>query len=237
MEPRTPRPKTVRERVRAEVLSDIVAAGNRQLAEVGAAALSVRAIARELGMVSSGIYRYVATRDELLTLLITAAFDDLGSAVEAGQQRVERDDLAGRFRRACGDVRTWALARPNEYALVFGTPVPGYRAPESTDSSAVRVPAVLGAILRDAAARRRRRAPELAVADAAGAVAPAVAFIGGDLPPAVVVRGLMVWSALFGAVSFELFGHFEGSVADDRSAHDAYFAECVARWEVDLQLA
>jgi hypothetical protein len=71
------------------------------------------------------VYRYVASRDELLTRLIVAANDALGSAAEAKEAAVARADLAGRWSAACSAVRGWALANPNEYALIYGTPVPG----------------------------------------------------------------------------------------------------------------
>lgn len=233
------RARLARERARAEVLAEIVAAGDRQLGEVGAAQLSVRAIARELGMPSSGIYRYVSTRDELLTLLITAAYDDLASRVEAAAEAPGEGDPAGRFRAACAAVRSWALAHPHRYALIFGSPVPGYRAPESTTRAATRVPAVLAAILASHLAGREGRStrwrPRFRTAGAEEALAPAVAFFGGG-PVEAVQRGLMVWSAIFGAVSWELFGHLDGSVEDDPAARAAWFAECVERWAAELGL-
>src|SRR4029079_15259425 len=76
-------PTTARERVRAELTTEITDAARRQLAEVGAAALSLRAVAREVGMVSSAVYRYFPSRDELLTRLIIDGYDDLGAAAEA----------------------------------------------------------------------------------------------------------------------------------------------------------
>src|SRR3954465_4125271 len=74
---------TARERVRAELTAEITDAARRQLASVGAAGLSLRAVARELGMASSALYRYFPSRDELLTRLIVDGYDDLGAAGEA----------------------------------------------------------------------------------------------------------------------------------------------------------
>ena len=74
--------KGARERARAEITTEITAEARRQLAVEGPTGLSLRAVARELGMVSSGIYRYVASRDELLTMLIIEAYDALGATVE-----------------------------------------------------------------------------------------------------------------------------------------------------------
>src|SRR5215475_9172589 len=90
-------PRTARERARAEITREILEAGRRHLAMEGAAALSLRAIARDLGMVSSAVYRYVASRDDLLTRLIIDAYDALGAAAETREADVDRADLAGRW--------------------------------------------------------------------------------------------------------------------------------------------
>ena len=143
--------RAARERTRAEITRQILDAARRHLATEGASGLSLRAIARELGASSSGVYRYVASRDELLTRLIVAAYDALGAAAEAQEAAVARDNLAGRWSAVCDAVRGWALANPNEYALIYGTPVPGYVAPAATIAPAARVSSVLLGILTDAA--------------------------------------------------------------------------------------
>jgi AcrR family transcriptional regulator len=213
-------PSTVRDRVRAEVTAEITAVARRQLAEVGAAGLSLRAVAREVGMASSAVYRYFASRDELLTRLITDGYDALGAAAEAA------DDPSAapreRWLAVCRAVRSWARAHPHEYALLYGSPVPGYAAPRDTVPAAARVGVVLGRILGDAArsgalpeAGGGDRDPELVSVETA-------AVLGGEHPAiddAVRVRALLAWSSLYGTVSFELFGHLAGSVADT----DRYF--------------
>ena len=115
---------------------------------------SVLRAARELGTSSAAIYPYVAGRDELPTGLIVAAYDALSSAAETQEAAVDREDLAGRWAAACGAVRGWALANPNEYALIYGTPVPGHIAPAATIAPAARVSSVLLGILRDITAGR-----------------------------------------------------------------------------------
>jgi AcrR family transcriptional regulator len=79
-------------------------------------------------MASSALYRYFKSRDELLTRLIIDAYDSLGAAAETSEASVDRNDLAGRFTAVCVAVRAWALAHPNEYAVIYGSPVPGYAA-------------------------------------------------------------------------------------------------------------
>ncbi|MGY1770521.1 TetR/AcrR family transcriptional regulator [Blastococcus sp. SYSU D00813] len=210
---------TARERVRAEITGEITDAARRQLAEVGAAALSLRAVAREVGMASSAVYRYFPSRDDLLTRLIIDGYDALGAAAEAADDPAAPP--AERWLAVCRAVRARALAHPHEYALLYGSPVPGYAAPPDTVPAAARVGVVMGRILGDAA-----RAGALAeTPDPPGdplVTDDATAVLGGEHPAltdAVRARALLAWSSVYGTVSFELFGHFVGSLTDA----DRYF--------------
>ena len=147
-------PRQARVRVRAELTREIKDVARTQLAQRGAADLSLRAVARELGMVSSAVYRYFPSRDELLTALIVDAYDAVGAAVEQAEATVRRNDLSGRWLAACTAMRAWARTNPQEYALIFGTPIPGYRAPTATIDPAARIPQVLLGIVATAAAGR-----------------------------------------------------------------------------------
>jgi AcrR family transcriptional regulator len=230
--------RAARERTRAEITRQILDAGRRHLATEGAAGLSLRAIARELGASSSAVYRYVASRDELLTMLIVAAYHALGTAAETAEAAVARADLAGRWSAVCGAVRDWALANPNEYALIYGTPVPGYTAPPATIAPAARVSTVLLGILADAAGRLP---PEMAEDDVPPgdrkALAPARSTVPPEVSDALLHRGLMAWAALFGTVSFELFGQLHGIVGEQPSDREAFFAESVRRWATQVGIA
>ena len=207
--------RAARERTRAEITVQILDAARRHLATEGASALSLRAIARELGVSSSGVYRYVASRDELLTRLIVAAYDALGAAAEAQEAAVARADLADRWSAVCDAVRGWALANPNEYALIYGTPVPGYVAPIATIAPAARVSSVLLGILSDAAGHLPPAVAEDDVPPGGReALAPLRSVAGPGVPDALLQRGLMALAALFGTVSFELFGQLHGIVGE-----------------------
>jgi AcrR family transcriptional regulator len=218
-----------RARLRAELVQEIKDEARRQVTESGAPALSLRAVARELGMVSSGIYRYFPSRGELLTALIIDAYNDIGAAAERADASCDRCDFFGRWRAACRAVRSWALEHPHEYALVYGSPVPGYRAPQDTVGPASRVTLVLAALVRDAAAAGAlerpftpERTPEMSERAAAeGARAGAIVLEG--VPADAVVRALAAWTQLFGFISFELFGHLVGVVEDC----DAIFDQAV----------
>jgi AcrR family transcriptional regulator len=230
--------RAARERTRAEITREILDTAWRHLATEGASGLSLRAIARELGASSSAVYRYVASRDELLTRLIVAAYDALGSAAEAQEAAVARADLAGRWSAVCGAVRGWALANPNQYALIYGTPVPGYVAPAATIAPAARVSSVLLGILADAA---ERLTPETAGDDVPPddrkALGPARSIVAPEVPDALLHRGLMAWAALFGTVSFELFGQLHGIVGEQPGDREAFFAESVRRWATHVGIS
>lgn len=201
-----------REQARRAVMAQITEEGRRQLARDGAAGLSVRSVARELDMASSAIYRYVASRDELLTLLIVAAYDRLGAALErAGADEAGRAQWTTRGRA----LRAWARANPHEYALLYGSPVPGYAAPQDTIGPATRVYAALADPLVDAR-------PDLPPADGplADDGARLLAELGLDLPPAAGLALVQALAALFGLVSFELFGHTHGVIGDGEAFFD-----------------
>jgi len=200
--------------MRAELTSEIKDEARRQLAIEGAPALSLRAVTRELGMASSAIYRYFPSRDDLLTALIVDAYDAIGEAAEMADEGCRRDDYGDRWRAMGLAVRAWAVANPHEYALVYGSPVPGYRAPEATIGPASRVTLVMARMIdeaaRDGALLEPIGATDLPPLDVEVLVESRrladLAF--PHAPDEVVVRSVIAWTHLFGMISFELFGHF-----------------------------
>lgn len=218
----TGRAHGVRARARAQMRTEILDAAREQLATQGVGSLSLRAVARELDMASSAVYRYFETRDVLLTALIVDAYDSLGAAVEGAEGVVPREDLEARWGAIAHTVRSWALDNPSLYALVYGSPVPGYAAPEDTVGPATRVTRLLAALLHDALTRTPgppalAPEPEPPVSpEATEGLAPLVEFLGPGTSEQWALRGLMAWSWLFGAVSLELFGQLTGAVLPER---------------------
>lgn len=229
---------SIRARVRAEMITEIKAAARRHLQTDGAN-LSLRAVARDMGMVSSALYRYFGSRDELLTALILDAYNDLADAVEAGDASVaDRTRLRERWLAAARAVRGWALAKPAEYALLYGSPVPGYAAPHDTAVAATRIAAVLVRILADghasgalAAGRGHHDAPWRArdldcdVRADLARVRADLARVRDDLAPGLpedlLLAGMAAWIHLFGTVSFELFGQFNNVI----EARESFFGQ------------
>lgn len=237
-----PASKTARQRAREDITAEILAAARARLAEAGPGELSLRAVARDVGMVSSAVYRYFASRNDLLTALIIAAYDELGAAVEVADDAVtDREDHLGRWTACCTAVREWSVAHPYDYALLYGSPVPGYAAPQDTIAPATRVIVRLIAVIADAhrAGARALAAPEAAPDGVEATVAGAIEFVGDLGVPEqanlaeITARTIMAWTTIFGTLSFELFGHLVGSVSD----YDAYFAQVITRLAGDLGLA
>lgn len=217
---------TAREMARERFTEDIVAAATRQLAELGASGLSLRSVARELGVASSAVYRYVPSRDALLTELILRAYWDLGEAATTAERLRAREDHAGRFRAVTGAIRSWARAHPHRYALIFGSPVPGYVAPRETVAAATIATMLLVTVIQDAhgGAPDDERGPGLEPG-----IAAQVGYTG---PMRYLTEGIRTWSETYGLISFELFGHLVGSVADADAFFDAAVDSMVARLEL-----
>ena len=223
-----------RERARTEVTAAIKEEARRQVAAEGATRLSLRAVARELGMVSSALYRYFPSRDDLLTALIIDAYDAIGAAAEqalaataprpsAGPDKtvagkaapgtdtsVEPVDPVDRWIAVCRAARDWAVTHPHEYALIYGSPVPGYTAPDDTIGPASRVGLALVAVARDAHAAGLLGAPQgRPLAEPVRADAGLLAIeLAPELPIPSIAALVAAWAQVFGIVSFEVFGQF-----------------------------
>ncbi|MFY1636713.1 TetR/AcrR family transcriptional regulator [Solwaraspora sp. WMMB335] len=209
--------RALRERVRKELTDEIVELARAQLADRGAENLSLRAIARELGMVSSAVYRYFPSRDDLVTALVIDGYDSIGEAVEQADAAAVEDDHPARWAAAGRALRAWAVAHPHEYALVYGSPVRGYHAPEATLQAAMRDKMVLGRIISSAhqagalSIRTLRLPLTEGLAEDVRRVRQAVL---PDVPDSAIVAALTAWSGLFGMLNLELFGHFNNIIED-----------------------
>ena len=202
----------VRARRRDDVTRQVLEIGRRHLTQYGAAALSLRAVSRDLGMVSSAVYRYVGSRDELLTLLVVDAYTELGDAVDARLADAARAAWDTRILAICNSVRDWALGEPARYALLYGSPVPGYEAPgEQTTEPGTRVIlALLRLVAEGVTAGDVTDGPGLVPVPRPlrADLARVAADVGMDVDPAVMARAVLLWATLFGAVSLEVFGQY-----------------------------
>ena len=208
-----PKGPTPRQLAREQNIARIKALALEQLAESGAATLSLRGIARELNIVSSAIYRYYASRDELITALIVDAYDDLATAVEsatgAGRRGPRRRWLDG-----CQALRSWAVAEPHRWALVYGSAIPGYAAPPDTIAPAGRVVRALCAPAGGAADPTSQRPVPRGLAAQLRTTREALDL---DVDPATMLALVGAFARVVGLLTLELNGHFVGGFepADD----------------------
>lgn len=202
-----------RDRIRNATVAEIKAQAWSQIAESGPATLSLRAVAREMGMTSSALYRYFPSRDHLLSALAADGFASLADELEAAERKVRSRRLEDGelFLTLVRKYRAWAITHPREYALMFGTPVPGFEqsGPEaklemvrgvnvlfrcmvtSLEEGDIVPPPLHPTVDRKLQAKLRKWNDHA----------------GSELPPEALATCMFVWTQLHGAISLELFGH------------------------------
>ncbi|WP_280304493.1 TetR/AcrR family transcriptional regulator [Nocardia abscessus] len=200
-----------RERLRAQALEDIKTIAMRLLAEGGPDAISLRAIAREMGMTAGAIYGYYATRDELISTLISDVYTALVDRLEAARDAVAVHDPAGRIVAWAEAVRGWAVERPAEFRLIYGDPVPGYRPPPGGPAAAAELRACAGLVGLAAAAWPRAVATQTmgdcGWSDFDASLAEHVRADFPDLPPDALALALRMWGRMHGLIALEVYGH------------------------------
>jgi AcrR family transcriptional regulator len=205
-----------RQQSREQIEGRIVELGRRHLVDHGAAGLSLRAIARDLGMVSSAVYRYVSSRDELLTLLLVDAYSDLADAVDQAREGVPdlwSEDVIAIARAA----RRWAIAHPARWALLYGSPVPGYHAPpERTVGVGTRVVGAFFDAIAAGIATGDVRLTNDVVSQPMSSdferLRQEFGFPGDDH---VIAKCFLLWAAVVGAISLEVFGQYGADTLSD----------------------
>lgn len=198
-----------RQRYREQTREEAKEVALRQLAESGTGGLSLNAIAREIGLSGPALYRYFANRDALLTALISDGFDAVGDALEDAAAAAAGQPADDRLRAVLGAFRTWAVTQPHRYLLLFGTPVPNYRAPGDTIEIAARMFATVQAAIVDVAAERDSTDPTR-TRPAPTPLDQQLARWQGDssAPPHLVRAGVVAWTRLHGVLSLEIQGSF-----------------------------
>ncbi|WKX72523.1 TetR/AcrR family transcriptional regulator [Streptomyces sp. XD-27] len=214
-----------RERLRAETAAEIKEVALRLMASGGPDAITLRAIAREMGMTANAIYGYFATRDELVTTLVNDVYTALADTVDAAWAAAPAGDAAARIQAWAGAFRDWALANPEGFRLVYGDPVPGYRPPEggAAPDAARRVCTGLTALAAAAwpHAEHLYEGSDFQWSDFDAGLLDKVRPAFPDLPPAGVALALRVWSHLHGLVSLEVYGHLATqTLSPDKLFHE-----------------
>ncbi|MEU0399598.1 TetR/AcrR family transcriptional regulator [Streptomyces sp. NPDC006197] len=200
-----------RERLRAETTAEIKDTALRLMASGGPDAITLRAIAREMGMTANAIYGYFATRDDLVTTLIDDVYSALADSVETAWAGAPAEDPATRILAWARAFRAWALTNPEGFRLVYGDPVPGYRAPEAgpAPDAARRVCTGLAGLAAAAwpYAEPLYRDSAFTWSDFDAGLLDKVRPAFPGLPPAGVALALRLWGHLHGLVALEVYGH------------------------------
>ncbi|HEX6778916.1 MAG TPA: TetR/AcrR family transcriptional regulator [Ktedonobacterales bacterium] len=119
-----------RERRHEQTRQEIKQIARQQMAKQGtAASLSIRGIAAEMGMSAPSLYNYYTNRDDLVTDLLVDSYTDQAEALEQASASCQGNDTVACLLTTLLAYRQWALEHPTEFALIAGTPVPGYVAP------------------------------------------------------------------------------------------------------------
>ncbi|MGW2668350.1 TetR/AcrR family transcriptional regulator [Streptomyces sp. NPDC001272] len=210
-------------------------AARRQLVERGAAALSLEDVARAAGLGLAEVEAVFPHRDDLLTALVIDAYDASGAAME--QADTAGAPAGARLLAVTRALRHWSFAHSGEFTLIYGSPVPGYHAPQDTVPAAARTPAVLAGIIRAALEGGELTPPRRAV-PGPPLLLPAAAEAFGGVPQApfsdIVERGIVLWSTLVGLLVFQVFSRTHDSVKDEAAYFD--YAIAVAAESIGLDV-
>lgn len=205
----TPTPPSLRQRRRTVATREIVDAAGRHIAEHGAAALSLRAVARGLGMTAQALYHYFPNRNALVTVLIAEAYQDLAAALQAAVDGLPDGPAEERFLAVTEEYRHWSISHPERFQLLYGTPLRDYAAPaEGPTTQAVRQ---LGMIFQrelfSGATPAQLAAAETLPLSSSLQTYVERHMVGPSLPPAALALMLSAWGHMHGLVVLEVFGH------------------------------
>lgn len=204
-------PPSLRQRRRAAATQEILDAAERHITGHGPAALSLRAVARDLGMTVQALYHYFPSREALVTVLITKAYGDLADAVQAAVDAAADDSAQPRLVVAAEGYRRWAIAHPERFQLLYGTPLRDYAAPADGPTTQ--------AMRRMSAIFEREMFDGFTTAQLAASDTPALSpslrgyleqlphYGPGSLPPPATALLLSAWGHMHGLVVLEVFGH------------------------------
>jgi AcrR family transcriptional regulator len=211
-----------RERARAATIEEIKATALGLMREQHTTDVRFTDIARVMGMTPPALYRYFADRDELLTALITDAYDNLGARVAASRDEAAESDIGGRWLAAAEAYRSWARHEPEQFSLILGMPVPGYAADEEgpTTEAAKRAMNQLSVLFVDAAQRGKLAPPLIRHCDDALLTCADDKHpeLNGVLSPESFQAMLQAWASLHGFTSLEAYGHLDWLTAEARDA-------------------
>ena len=223
--------QTRRERTRDATREEILSTAWKQIAEIGAVGLSLRGIAREMGMTAPGLYRYYKDRDALVTALLMDAFMSFTASLAAGRNSSAADDHQGRFRALCKAYFQWAAQNPQRYTLLFGTPIQGYMFAEELGPVARNSFLVLQGVLGEAyvAGKLKGELAELQLPDSLEVQYSELQRFGMPYTSTVTQLALSTWSMIHGMTSLFLYNYLAGFLQNNVEAFIDFEIEKMVR--------
>lgn len=219
-----------RERLRLETTREITSIALRQMAADGPGAISLRGIAREMGMTARAIYSYFPTRDDLITALVSDVGSSLARALEASLDDLPTADPTARLLAWGKAFRSWAMAEPQGFRLIYGDPIPGYQTPTDGPSAGASR-RICGGLNRLVAAAYREAATTPVVEADWSAFPPTyLTKIQSDVPelsPAAAAAAVRIWGRMHGLVSLEIYGHLQSVATDPAALYDAELRDII----------
>jgi AcrR family transcriptional regulator len=233
---------TRRERVRASTVSEIKETARRILVTEGSESLSLRAIARDMGMTAPALYRYFPSREDLVLDLVADLYHEVSDRMEAARDAEAPDDAPARLLAVSRAFRAWALAHPREFALTFGSPIPGVAFHEDTPEhqatrshqAAVRFGGIFGELVARIYLERRFPVPaeedmDPALRDQLHAWSETFPV---PLPAGVAQVFLSCWIRLYGTVTMEVFDHLKFALGDAEPLFEAELRDLAAKLDI-----
>jgi AcrR family transcriptional regulator len=225
-----PRPRRTTKTDSPDMPSQIKAAARHQMALHGTAGISLRGIARELGITAPAIYNYFPRLDDLITALIVDAFKALADAIEAAETATQGGSCGPKILAMCLAYRRWAMEHPVDFRLIYGNPIPGYEAPAEVTVPLARRPFDgLFRLFLEAYQSGELVVPaeyELVPASIRAHFAGWLPAAGYDFPDALLCLLMSGWARIHGMVMLELFEHL-GPVVGDAAAFYRYEVEAM----------
>ncbi|MBA2716662.1 MAG: TetR/AcrR family transcriptional regulator [Propionibacteriales bacterium] len=225
-----PAKRSRRDRVRAATEEEIRATARALLVAEGPEAMTLRAIARDMGMTAPALYRYVKSHRVLVALVTVDCYDELISVMTGARDQRPSDDLAGRLMAVSRAFRRWALEHPREFGLVFTNPMTHLltQSEDVVEAAAQRFGLVFGELFASVLSRYGTRLPER------GEIPPAyVAELEAvdpekvaDMPLGARYLFLSAWVRLYGCVCMEVFGHLAWAVQDTEPVFEEALRDC-----------
>jgi AcrR family transcriptional regulator len=232
-------PVSRRDRVRAATTEEIKQVARRILVDEGPEAVTLRAIAREMGMTAPALYRYFGSHEELIRNVVGDIFLEIAGDIQIAIQAAAQDGITAKFGAAARQFRSWSLDHQREFGLLFGTPVPGLdlQDPDIADECSKKFTGTFLALFLELWQQKPFpvKAPEEIDPDLRTQLERYRDSLGADLPIGAILSFVYCWTRLYGSVSLEVFGHLSWILDDGEPMFELMLREIMPVLGLEFQ--